>query len=582
MEIKNVAEVLASSGLGVPTLKALVPDENTYSVLLLQPQGNIVANNLGVGNKDSGLANKQFGGFLAEAKRTRADLAITPEYSMPWNTLVTAIKTGTVPEPGGLWALGCESIQFQELEEIQKGLVGHAQVLWEPLHPEPDKFVDPLAYVFFAPKAGSEDSSEIVVLIQFKTCPMGDPENFEVNGLQRGSTIYLFANVGPTVRLVSLICSDALDFLDNHAAGIYDRTLVLHIQLNADPRHHYFTDCRSKLLKYSGDATEVLCLNWAGEVNDWVEDNAHHWDNIAASAWYLKSTQYDITDTTLCENHWRGLYYTRLRTHNTHALFFNYDSAMFLLNSTKVVHIGVLAAQSRRLGPRLSKTHFWNDISEAWEEKTSVDDGFPSIVHESGKAEKNIAQIANENPLRAERILALCVGKIGPEEDWYSVCHLDSCVIERSEVVLRITFCQDTDLSASEFRIARLKLCGILWDILTNIGPLPEALADFKNGFQFNWDSDSPHQNASSHNGERATVIYMGEESNSKQVGDKYTRIADLLGRGPGNKDEKLALKQRLAIWYRQDGQIVLFEADQYLNIGKSDESSAVGIAREA
>ena len=76
-------------------------------------------------------------------------------------------------------------------------------------------------------------------------------------------------------------------------------------------------------------------------------------------------------------------------------------------------------------------------------------------------------------------------------------------------------------------------------------------------------------------------MIYMGEESNSKQVGDTFTRVADFLGRGPSDKDEKLALKQRLAIWYRQHGQIVLFEADQYLNIGKPDESSAVDITRE-
>ena len=357
MEIRQVAEVLDNFELGVPTLDALVPNQATYSVLLFQPQGNILANNSGVRNKDTSLADKQFGAFLAEAKHSQADLALTPEYSMPWKTLVNAIKTATMPAPGKLWVLGCESIRFQELEDLRKELTGYATVICEALQAATeDKFVDPLAYVFFAPKNGFPECSQLVILIQFKTFPMGDLDNFEVNRLHTGSLIYRFANNGPSVSLVSLICSDALDFSDTVAGEIYDRALIIHIQLNPSPRHQEFIDCRGKLLKYHGDETEVLCLNWASEVNCWLDDKPQPWKNVAASAWYLKSSAVDIRDENLCANHRRGLYYTWLKSRRTHALFFNYDAALYFLNTTKVVHIGVTAPASRRRGPMLSKT----------------------------------------------------------------------------------------------------------------------------------------------------------------------------------------------------------------------------------
>lgn len=43
MEIKKVTEVLNPVGLNGPTLNALTPNTNNYEVLLLQPQGDLVA-----------------------------------------------------------------------------------------------------------------------------------------------------------------------------------------------------------------------------------------------------------------------------------------------------------------------------------------------------------------------------------------------------------------------------------------------------------------------------------------------------------------------------------------------------------
>ncbi len=219
MQIKSVAEVLVSGGLGPPVLNALVPNESNYTVLLMQPDGDVETSAAGVKNRDRSLARRRFGRFLADGQQTGADLVITPEYSMPWETLVMAMKEGTIPAPGKLWALGCESIKYSDLEAVKQDLSQIAAVLYEPLQPDPARFVDPLAYVFVAPPRAGKGAARIVILVQFKTYPMGDNDHFEINGLQRGNLIYQFGETGQSVRLVSLICSDAFAFTGRECIG---------------------------------------------------------------------------------------------------------------------------------------------------------------------------------------------------------------------------------------------------------------------------------------------------------------------------------------------------------------------------
>lgn len=295
VEIKPVSEVLTPAGLGAPVLNALVPNEKNYTVLLMQPQGNIEASIAGVRNRDHDLALRYFGRFLADARQTQADLVITPEYSMPWETLVAAIKEGTVPGQGKLWVLGCESIRFGELEKLKQDLAELAAVLYEPLQEDPARFIDPLAYAFLAPPADGRGTAKIVVLIQFKTCTMGsDVNHYETNRLQLGSLVYQFGD-GQNLRLTSLICSDAFAFDEgNHARAVYHQSLVIHVQLNPNPRHAQYRRYRDRLFGYAGDVTEVLCLNWAQDVEVWNQAGKKDWKNIAGSAWYLRPDHFPL------------------------------------------------------------------------------------------------------------------------------------------------------------------------------------------------------------------------------------------------------------------------------------------------
>lgn len=410
---------------------------------------------------------------------------------------------------------------------------------------------------------------------------MGDDDHFEINHLQRGTRIYQFGGTGQQLRLVSLICSDAFAFTDTEARAVYDRALVVHLQLNPKPRQTQYRQYRDRLLQFQGDTTELICLNWARDVLEWCEGKQKCWKNIGASAWYLRTDKFDERDETLCANHGRGLYYTWLEPLRSHALFFNYEPAVYLIEATKVAHIAVPASVSRRRGPQLTKTLVWDTSAKGWAEQPVADDGFSAIVGESGAAKEDIKNIADANPLAAERLLALCAGKIGHTADWYTVQQLDSCAIDASEVIHRVTFCQDTDDLAREFRTARLKRCGNLSNILKSHGHLPPALDDLKGGFHFDWAPEYPHQNVLSAAGQRATLIYVGEDFTREQAETTEKKAAAYLQRGFTDLNQSRSARQRLAVWFHENGGYVLCDSDRYHQIDKTNDASEVAITRD-
>jgi hypothetical protein len=579
MKITTASQLLSEASLLEPSFDALIPSVDNYKVLLVQPHGEIEGSAAGVWNRNRARALSQFGGFLADAFEVQPDLVVTPEYSLPWPILIDALKDGKGPASGKLWVLGCESIKYRDLEALKAELGEVVTFLYETLDPNTDKFLDPLVYVFKTRQSSGEQSEKIVALVQFKTYPMGDDDHFELNGLQRGTTIYQFGS-RQDLKLASLICSDVFDFSDDDARAIYDRSLIIHIQLNPRPRQTQYRRYRDRLLQFQGDATEIICLNWAEGVTEWSGQTSKPWHNVSLSAWYLRPDKFDRRDRTLTSNHQRGLYYTWLEAQRAHSLFLNFKPATFLLLATKVAHVGVPAAISRRRGPQLIQTSIWDDDTKAWNQQDLAEDGFSAIVGESGDAKDNIERIAKENPFAAERVLALCAGKIAGE-NWHDLTQLDSCLIDETETIYRITFSQDPTQSASDFRVARLKRCGNLWTILSAQANLPPALKDFEQGFRFEWVENFPHQNSVSAENKRATVVYMGEDLNDAQVEATKKKISECLRRGTPDLNESHDARQRLAVWFRRNNEVLLFEPHELVKYDNPGDVSEFDIGRE-
>ncbi|MEO5379073.1 MAG: hypothetical protein H7832_15030 [Magnetococcus sp. DMHC-6] len=570
MEIKLASEVLSSYGYELPTLNALIPNEENYKVFLMQPHGEIQADKSGVKNKNRTRAFLQFGIFLEEATKNFSDLVMTPEYATPWETLQEAIQKGHKPKNGKLWALGCESIRLQDLEKLKEEMVSVAKVIYEDIDSEDlqkNKFVSPLAYVFLAKEKYNTAKEQLIVLIQFKTHPMVDEDHFENDGMYKGKFVYNFEKE-KKLKLITLICADALVFKDDHAEKMNDRALILHIQLNKNPRHSSFCDCRKKLLGFMNDEIEIICLNWAQKINLFYNKDNIEWKNIGGSAWYTKSKELDIEDEIQIKNHNNGLYYTRLEKLLTHALFFNYQQATYLLEASKVAHINVKAPSVKRRGPKLDKIFMWDELNNQWIEKECIDDNFLEIYREYDDDKIDLKKIKDNNPFHLERILDLSSGDVENDQEWYKVSKLTCCRINPDEVIKRVTFAQDPD--GENFRSSRLKRINFLYNILTNKNLISSSLADLSDGFTFCWDQKYPHQNIKSFDGIPATVIYMGEESCSEKLTNAKNRIKKLINPNSIGSDVEIKEIERLCVYYRrQNGEIAIHGPYSEVNIAK-------------
>ena len=149
-------------------MRVLIPNHENYNALLFQPQGDIEADTNGVRNTDQALAREQYATFLADAIADQVDLAITPEYSMPWKVFEECLRTGVVPPPGALWVLGCESLTLDQLGVFRGSVSGIATVLYENLAPQPGRFLDPVLYVFSSRPLQGGDTLQLVIVVQLK------------------------------------------------------------------------------------------------------------------------------------------------------------------------------------------------------------------------------------------------------------------------------------------------------------------------------------------------------------------------------------------------------------------------------
>jgi hypothetical protein len=578
MQIYPITRLLTDAGFAAPDLRVLNPNHENYTALLLQPEGDIEADTNGVRNADQDLARRQYAAFLAQAVSEQSAVAITPEYSMPWRVVEESLTAGTAPAEGALWVLGCESITIEQLNAFRDRMADIASVLYEPLAAQAGRFLDPVLYVFPSRPAQGNGNLRLVIVVQFKTSPMGDAGHCEINGLQTGSRIYCFGNGTTHLRLATLICSDAFAFLDAHASELYHCTLLIHIQLNKSPRHAQYRRYREKLMQYEGDETEVLCLNWAKEVHERCSGQRTCWNHLPCSAWYLRPDRFADDDDTVAANHSKGLYYTWLNDSRCRALFFTYIPAVFTITASKVAHRGVTAALSRRRGPILNSTRVWDNASGQWVVSNAVADGFAAIVGESGDASADIQVLASAGPLRAERTLALSAGQI-THSDWYTPKKLDSCLIGTMEVMRRITACQDTDNEARQYRTKRLRTAHRVATILKNA--LPAALADLEAGFRFDWSPHSPHTNIASTVGRRATAIYLGDEHTPETAYSVAAKAADHIGEWETSPNAIIEGRQRLHVWYRDNqGNDVPCDQDRYVQYDETHTESPFDITR--
>lgn len=528
LNIVPVEAVLAAHPMQLahPQLTVLQANDALYTVLALQPAGRIRVTDSSIGHADAASAAEKIKGFLelASAQERKPDLVVCPEYSVPWEVLLRLVESDVGPEVGKLWALGCESLPLGQLDSYRQRLGDKAVIIDQGeigAVVTTQRYRNPLVYLFRA-RSGIDGAQRLVMLVQYKTTTSGDAENTEARGMLPGSSVYLFGRLPEEVRLMTLICSDVFGFTDDLLRTYYDGLLLLHVQLNNDPRHILYKQYRPRLFAY-GDRTELLCLNWAAGVVVVAENGATHpWDNIGGSAWYLRPQGLDVSDAHIVENHRQGLYYTRYEPIRAHALQFHYAERAFLLEATKVFHHGVDKPKSHLSGPRVIGTFHWSHESTKWlppslPEEEPVD-GFSELLERvsNGVDMTDLAAVYRSGPVDVERVLAISAGEFGPKENWYVAPNVDSMQLCQQEIVQRITVTLDP--KGAVFRSKRMAAARTLAALRERGYPWPKQVEFLRGGFTLRWTQALPHRNVEATDGTRATVIYAGQVGDPTQL----------------------------------------------------------------
>ena len=537
----SIDEFLQDKGLLNPKLEILIQNAIPYKALLFQPCGTIEVGNYFVRNQEHDLAVKKFRSFFDLAKEKNVDIAITPEYSCPWEVIKNLIEDNVLPENKKLWVIGCESIKPNELKKI---IDENTQVTWiyeeNKVNTDIDgKFLCPICYFLKTEKSNNTGLRD-VIFIQFKTNPMGGIP-FEMERLEPGKYIYVFRNEGLSVNLITTICSDSLDLKFEDIPDYYEKSyLLIHPQLNLKPQNVNFSRYRIDCYENDYPSKEFICLNWARNSN--LNEEIM---KFGGSALYTKSNKLDLTDEKINHNHEKGLYYTYWEYVRGNIYFFNYDEHIFLFENMKTSQLGVPPQSRIGIGPKMMEIYSWTEQNNWCTVQTAVD-GFDDLCN---NIEGDFTLLSSLKPIDRERLIALSTG-LATFPCWYEPKKNKLFRANPKETNNRVTFLHDPDQDIQTEKENYVNLFGTLnTSIITEGRNFPKNIEDLANNCLIQYhptltNQDSYNQNLYSSNvGAPATAVYLGHknELRARRIFDEVSKLFD---------ERQTQSGKRVVVWY--------------------------------
>ncbi|SEB02433.1 hypothetical protein [Pedobacter hartonius] len=518
MQFKFLDEVIPSLTFDLAVLRR---DTTRYSMLLYQHEGTLFGSAERVGNNDQTLAYKQSNAFLELLRQTNADLGVTPEYVVPWACLKEILDdTSKYPKNGKLWLLGMESIKKEDIAQFAADCTA-ASVKFhydESVLEDQKSFLNTLIYVFWGKIEGT---NRFIVIAQFKTKHMGVwGTDLERNGMVDGKVIYVLKNNNSSVRLFTVVCSEAMNLAEALTAEARDYLhyedspyLLINPQVNPGPIHKHFLDFRNAVL--SDERKEIISLNWSS--NSRLGHDSLLKEGSGRSGIYTRSGQFSFGDTArIVKNHNLGMYYF-YPGKDRHAFVLESKTSAFLIENLPVHITGGVAAQQRRNGPEVTAAFkLKNDFR--WEALETVSDGHIDFL-KNLDCENSFLMDPNQCILEKERLACLSSGEIPEKSDlhWSDVDKLLSLhFAETTEINNRATVAQDTSGASSDKRAyyakAIEKLGGV---ILKDAENYPPSLAGLKNktiSVGYSQKKNTAHQKLTKENYFRYNMVAEGDE----------------------------------------------------------------------
>lgn len=572
--IVDVERVLANQEppLSLIELQPLNPAREPYRTLLLQPTGVIEANHARIGHADANLGHALCSGFLRSAVDSHADLAVAPEYCVPWSVVEGIIDGTHRPPLGAIWALGCESISPRDLQEIAARCNGgeKRKFYFEELEARrvaQRNYVDTLLYVFWV--MDDDGNETLFFLAQFKTAPCRDYLDVEQTSLCPGKSVYVFNRGIGKMSLLSIICSDAFDFTDL-VDEFHSNCLLIHIQLNPKPAHIDYAAYRARLCSIGTNShVELLCLNWAKNIKEAKSEADHEeWRNVAGSAWYAPPAKFNSDDGLINELHRGGLYYNVL-AQRWHSFFLNYDGQILQLQKQKLLFSGEQAIAPRTF-VSVEERWTWNHATNTWDSGGAANDGFALALTSYQAIAGQLQLTSQDSPLAVERALEILVGPRGNPADWYFVRELEALRLDTDEESMRrVTVHQEIDPARPgvAFRRSRLQRANDAIGLSQSEVPWPPPVRDLAGGFSFAWRRATPHHNVDPSAGPRgpASLVYLADQADDTVVEAIHTKLTQAImvhatevairnGKAGEELDDVIVRsRDRLCVVYRRD-----------------------------
>lgn len=555
-----------------PDLAILRPRTNRNRVILCQHEGELVGDNTRIGNNPANAAINltRFRRFFELAKEQQADLALTPEYSCPKANIVELIQhPERRPAEGVLWVIGGESIGKKELVDFTREFTSEGVKIYfeNGLINEANHFFDPVYYLFVT---GSGEQAILQIVIQFKTKHMSTrgPGVVERNNLIEGRTIYVLRNSATSIWLMTLICSEAMNFeryIDQNARELlrwdFHPYLILNPMINPDPTHNTFINFRRFIFKSAHK--ELIELNWNRSSMIGCTPLLKHGNS--RSGIFIASTDIDQNNSTrIGQNHRKGLYYYFIYP-GLYAFLFNSNPHIFYFETPPVSITQAEGPQQTREGPQIIFVYKFDEAGNA-EELPNVSDNHVQFLGDVGCGDAYFNAAAG-CVLSKERLVCLTAGKIpgSATGDWHQLDKLFSIKLDQStETNLRFTVFSDTDdpslLQRNAFVGAINKLNDI---ILPNTNEYPASIAHLKSrNIRLGYPADVQGRpelykyNVITEAGEsaNATICYL-ETPLPGLVERVFENVRKLFGIDNNNK-------KGVVIFY-SNGQVILNKSDE-------------------
>jgi len=568
---------LTEQGLLAPDFPFLRPNMEYYSTLLLQPEGTVQIQETYIGPGQNHQHHQRLIDFFRIASEESADLVATPEYCCSLETLNAAIQSGYTPYEGQLWVIGIEAVTSAQLTDFAAGLDTSFQFLQQPnLHSPPGKFLDPIFYLFLT--RGKDGNRKTVILAQFKTSPMVDHHDIERRKLTLGTQIFVFnKDLANKIKLATIICSDSIsEDVRTGAVAIHNRCLLLHLQLNPNPRRDSFKRYRDLIFEQSGsEQTEVLCLNWSANVQS---NPAGPFTGMTTcgTALYMKSKHVDepSNDTLVDRNHRLGLYNTYWADSQVYSFFFNFEPAVYKLQNRKTFQDG-MAVAVRKNGPEMLSTLQWAAQSNSWSPIARMPDRFPALCTDIDPQRLQPFHEDHYHSLNTERLINFSIGNAS-DLNWFRVSQLKTFRIDAAEKICRITFAQDRDQLTKAARNADLSTFSNLLQILSNRQEWPIWMQRITGDVALKFRPHTPNRNLVGPGGFEATAVYS-KHCSAPELAALFEKLETLVSpellRNP-------SATQTIAIWYHQNGQDHLFRREARPTILDNHEERSADIDR--